>query len=124
VGVFYLRVQQSLREVQPDVVRTLTEKECQMKIAMLALIGIGAVVAWPIAKDAAIDKAVATFMNQSTLSEKINKSDAGPIGNMFAYGLAKGIASQAMSEQDIGTQILVVFRVLVLNDVPAVPNIN
>ena len=95
-----------------------------MKISTFVILCIGCVIAWPIAKDAALDKMVHSFMSQSQLSTQIGKSDFGPIGSMVANGFLKGIANNIISEKDIGTQILIVFRVLALDDVPKVPIIN
>jgi hypothetical protein len=89
-----------------------------MKPITLVFLCLGAIIAWPIAKDAAIDKAMAQFMAQSNLNKIIKDNDIGPLGGMLTTTFGKAYISQMLSSQDIGTQIEVVFRILVLNEIP------
>ena len=87
-----------------------------MKLVTLALLGIGAVVAWPHLKDAAAEKLVNHYLKESGLSEDVRK--AGPLAKMMFGSLGTAAVENELSTHDIGTQIEVVFSVLVLNEMP------
>jgi hypothetical protein len=114
-----LRAPSRCVDAQPDEVSYLNMKDCAMKWTTVLILGIGCVIAWPITKDATIDKIVNTYAQQAQLKEN---DLGGPIGSAIAIGFMKSVASGFLNQQEIGTQIEVVFEVLVIGQIPPLPS--
>jgi hypothetical protein len=95
-------------------------EEEAMKWTTAVILAVGCIIAWPIAKEAAIDKLVSRYMKESGVSEKLNKDGSGAIGNVLMFTASKAMAYSVFDQQDIGTQVVAVFRALVLDDIPPI----
>lgn len=82
------------------------------QVCAIGVIGIAALLGWPMAKDATANKIVSAAMRSNP------DLASNGIAQGLAYGVGIPIVRAKIESEDIGTQIGAVIEVLVFNNVP------